>query len=274
MKNPFRADLHCHSICSDGTLSPVELIDLAIELKLSGLSITDHDTIKAYDTAAPYAKEKNFPLLTGIEYSCHHRGVSVHILGFGFNLKHPELIRFCELHKIRRIKRCRSIVEKLNQHQMLIELDEEKLESIGRPHIAMELIKKGYIQTLSEGFRKYLGEGCACYVPGEAFSVEETIDVIHRAGGVAIIAHPHLIKQKAIVTDLLKMPFDGIEAYYARFAPHQESLWIKIGQYRNWIITGGSDFHGSIKQQLPLGCSWVNQETFQVLYERCHSNNS
>ncbi len=255
-------------------MPPIELIDLAISLNLSGLSITDHDTIKAYDSAFSYAKTKNFPLLTGVEFSCIHRQVSVHILGYGIALGNPGLLKFCELHRARRIHRCRLIQEKLRTLQMPIELDEKNLESVGRPHIALELVKKGYIKTLAEGFKKYLGDGCPCYVPGEAFSVEETIDVIHRAGGAAVIAHPHLIKQKEIVTDLLKMPFDGIEAYYARFAPHQEKPWVKIGQYRNWILTGGSDFHGAIKEQLPLGCSWVNKETFQVLYDRCLINNS
>lgn len=270
----FRADLHCHSTCSDGTVPPKDLIDLAIETGLSGLSITDHDTLNAYSIALPYARERNFPLLPGIEFSCFHNNESVHILGYAFNLSDEQLNVFCRKHMGRRYQRSQLILEKLEQHGMPISIDTENLESIGRPHLAAEMIRKGYVSSMEEAFKKYLGEGCSCYVPGEAFSVEETIEVIKEAGGVAVIAHPHLINQSPIVIDLLKMPFDGIEAYYARFAPYKEKRWVKIGLQRNWILTGGSDFHGTVKPHIPLGCSWVNEETFQSLYSLCLTNNS
>lgn len=270
----FRADLHCHSTCSDGTASPEELIDLAIERNLSGLSITDHDTLNAYQTALPYAQKQNFPLIPGVEFSCIQRGESVHILGYAFNLQNPEILAFCQKHKSRRKQRSLLILEKLAEHGMPIELNTEVLESIGRPHIALEMIKREYVHSMEEAFKKHLGEGCPCYVPGDAFSVEETIAVIHNAGGLAVIAHPHLINNSAIVTDLLRMPFDGIEAYYARFAPHKEKPWVKIGKHRDWILTGGSDFHGSVKPHIPLGCSWVAETTFNTLYDRCTTNNS
>lgn len=270
----FRADLHCHSTCSDGTSSPLELIDLAIENGLSGLSITDHDTINAYSTALPYAKEKNFPLLPGVEFSCIHRDESVHILGYAFNLSDGPLAAFCNKHKERRQQRSLLILEKLAQNQMPISINTDNLESIGRPHLAMEMIKQGYVNSMEEAFKKHLGEGCPSYVPGDAFSVEESIEVIHAAGGVAVIAHPHLINQSQIVTDLLSMPFDGIEAYYAKFSPHQEKPWVKIGKHRDWTLTGGSDFHGTVKPHIPLGCSWVGEETFNQLFDRCLTNNS
>lgn len=270
----FRADLHCHSTCSDGTASPKELIDLAIDQGLSGLSITDHDTLNAYSTTLPYAKKLNFPLLTGVEFSCFHQNESVHILGYSFDLSNEQLNAFCRKHKERRFQRSLLILEKLKEHGMPIAIDTKNLESIGRPHLAMEMMRQGYVATMEEAFKKYLGEGCSCYVSGDAFSIEETIDVIQAAGGVAIIAHPHLINQPHLVTGLLKMPFDGIEAYYAKIPPHQERPWVKIGLYRNWIMTGGSDFHGTVKPHIPLGCSWVNEETFQLLYEKCLTNNS
>ena len=270
----FRADLHCHSTCSDGTVAPKELIDLAIENGLSGLSITDHDTLNAYTSALPYAKERDFPLLTGVEFSCFHQNESVHILGYAFSLSNEQLNAFCQKHKERRYQRSQLILEKLKEHGMPIEINTENLESIGRPHLAMEMIREGYVASMEEAFKKYLGEGCSCYVPGESFSVEETINVIQAAGGFAVIAHPHLIHLPRIVTDLLKMPFDGIEAYYARFPPHREKPWVKIGLHREWILTGGSDFHGTVKPHIPLGCSWVSEETFQTLYKTCLTNNS
>ncbi len=262
----FRADLHCHSTCSDGTCPPEELIDLAIANGLSGLSITDHDTVEAYATAIPYAKKKNFPLLSGIEFSCEHRGVSVHILGYAFSLRNEKLLAFCQKHKNRRETRYQQILQKLQEHEMPIDTATFGKGSIGRPHIAMAMVEKGYVDSVQDAFRKFLGENKPCYVPGQTFSVEESIEIIHQAKGFAMIAHPHLIQESYIITDLLLMPFDGLEAYYARFAPHQERRWVQIGQHREWIITGGSDFHGTIKTHNPLGCSWVDETTFNPLY--------
>lgn len=263
----FRADLHCHSTCSDGTATPEQLIDLAVKNELSGLSITDHDTVQAYQTALPYAKNRNIQLLSGIEFSCDHRGISVHILGYAFSLTNQPLLDFCLKHKNRRETRYQQILEKLNEHGMPIDSATFGKGSIGRPHIAMAMIEKGYVSSVQEAFRTYLANNKPCYVPGETFSVEETIEIIHQAGGFAVIAHPHLIQESYIVTDLLRMPFDGLEGYYARFAPHQERRWLQIANHRQWLITGGSDFHGDIKTHIPLGCSWVSETTFKPLYD-------
>lgn len=265
MKPPFRADLHCHSTCSDGSFSPFEIIDLAVSSDLQGLSITDHDTIEAYATALPYAEKKGLPLISGIELSCVHKETSVHILGYAFSLSSPAMTTFCERHWKRRRERCHAIIERLEKIGLPINRESLPKKGIGRPHIALEMIKKKYVSSIEEAFRNFLGEGKPCYIPGEAFSVEESIDVIHQAKGLAVIAHPHLIKNTKIIKDLLSMPFDGIEGYYSLFRSPQEKPWIKIGLHRGWLITGGSDFHGAIKPQILLGSSWVNQETFNIL---------
>lgn len=135
------------------------------------------------------------------------------------------------------------------------------------------MIKKGYVQSVQEAFHLYIGENKPCYAPGVSkYTVEKTIEKIHEAKGLAVIAHPHLIEDGKIVNALLSMPFDGIEGYYARFSPEQEERWIKVGKRKGWLITGGSDFHGEIKPNNPLGCSWVGEETFNVLYELFRKN--
>ena len=138
-------------------------------------------------------------------------------------------------------------------------------QTIGRPHIAQAMMKKGYVFSVEEAFKKYLAEGKPCYFKGHSFSVEETLQVIHDVHGLAIIAHPHLIERSSTVKRLLEMNFDGLEAYYAKFPPKQEQKWVKIAQFKKWLITGGSDFHGDIKPHIPLGCSWVNEEIFRFL---------
>lgn len=274
----FQADLHCHSTCSDGTLTPKEIVELAQINNLSGLSITDHDSIQAYHTAVPEANERNIKIISGVEFSAMHRGHSVHLLAYSFSLNSPIIQEFCDKHAHRRTERNRQILTLLAKNGMNISEAEIQVpditmkHTIGRPHIASAMLKKGYITSFQEAFNLYIGEGKPCYAPGGYFTVEETIDLIHNAKGFAIIAHPHLIDKNDLLQDLIKMPFDGIEGYYARFNNDQCQRWIKIGMKKNWIITGGSDFHGSIKPTLALGSSWTNQETFQMLYQRFIEN--
>lgn len=273
--NEFRADLHCHTSCSDGTVSPKEIIQLALDLKLQGLSITDHDTIAAYTEAAPLAKEKNISLLSGVELSAFHKQSSVHILAYCFALNNLNIENFCQRHQKRREERNQQIFSLLTSHGMPMtfkDLPPELLfpgskHSIGRPHIAIAMLKKGYVQTIQQAFHQYLGEGKSCYVPSSTFTVEETLEIIHSAKGLAIIAHPHLIENMGVLNDLLKMDFDGIEGYYARFPLSEQERWVKIGARKGWIITGGSDFHGSLKPNISLGQSWVNEQTFNTLYQ-------
>lgn len=276
MMNPY-ADLHCHSSCSDGSFTPIELIDHALSVGLKGLSITDHDTSAAYQEALPYAESKGFKLISGIEFSTLHKGESVHILGYGYKLNHRAILDLCAFHHNRRQARNSAILEKLTHAGMPVNEEELALESkeiTGRPHIANVMIQKGYVDSVNEAFKKYIGEGKPCYVEGKGISTEESISAIKEAGGFAVIAHPHLIKSAALLKDLLKQDFDGIEVFYARFPKSQEERYLRIAQEKGWLITGGSDFHGTVKPTIPLGCSWVDESLFAPLYARFKENNS
>lgn len=273
----FRADLHSHTTCSDGSESPEQVIKLAKEIGLSGLSITDHDSTAAYDTAYNFAGD--LKLLPGVEFSTMHKGVSIHLLAYAFILNHALINELCVKHHERREARNREILVKLAQHQMpisekeVLSGKEEGNHTIGRPHIAAVMVKKGYVPSISDAFKKWIGEGRPCYSPGVSISTADTIDIIHQAKGLAVIAHPHLIDETHILGDLYKMPFDGIECYYAKFTMDLQQRWVKVANRRNWIITGGSDFHGTIKPNIPLGCSWINEDLFTPLWQH-HKNNN
>lgn len=276
----FRADLHCHSTCSDGSLSPLQLLELAAKNGLNALSITDHDSIGAYtpDTLEK-AKQLGIVLLPGVEFSTGINQTSIHLLGYNFSLQSPEVAALCADHAHRRMERCRGMLERLAKLGMPIAEDKlleavaafsptQQNRIIGRPHIAQMMIQLGYVQSITEAFKKYLGEGRPCYVQGEHVPPEATIDVIHKAGGAAVIAHPHLIKNTEILKRLLEMNFDGIECYYSKFSSKEHERWVKIANHRNWLITGGSDFHGDIKPTINLGCSWIDEEHFNRLQNR------
>lgn len=269
----FKADLHCHSTCSDGQLSSFELLKLAHSLGLKGLAITDHDTIEAY-TPELFDEAKSLGILicTGVEFSCQFNDVNIHVLGYNFDITSKRLNDLCIRHQHRRKHRNAKILKKLAANGMPI--DEEELSSklktnvIGRPHIAYLMIEKGYVSSIREAFNLYIGDGKSCFDPGESFSIDETLEILHEAKGKGFIAHPHLIKRRKIVRELLKKPFDGLECYYALFRAHDNEKWLDIANRQNWLISGGSDFHGALKPYIPLGASWVDESTFAKIMQR------
>ena len=272
-----KADLHCHSMYSDGTCSPKELIDLAEKIDLSGLSITDHDTLEAFVEAYPYACEKGIILLPGVEISTQYQHESIHILGYSFNPESESLAAFCATHRMRREKRNGQIIEKLCRAGMPLSMEEVKqlsphADSYGRPHIALAMVQRGYVKTVAMAFSRYIASGRPCYVEGEKWTVEQAIEAIRAAGGKAVLAHPHLLSQKKIIEYLLSLSIDGIEGYYGSYFQKENERWCQEAKKRGWLITGGSDFHGSIRPDTPLGASFAPEETFQALCDQFFSH--
>ena len=268
MNLEFRADLHCHSICSDGSDTPLDLLSKAKQLRLSGISITDHDTIQAYSSEFfAYARALDISILPGVEFSSELHETTIHVLGYGFDLRSPSLLAFIEEMQRRRRERNKAILQKLEKYHISIAEEEifSASSSIGRPHIAALMLKKGYASSFQEAFDRYLKEGALCYVPGFKFTPLEAIQAIHEARGKAVLAHPHFIKNGSYIGSLLSLPFDGIECYYANLPKHQETPWVKIAKQKGWIATGGSDYHGTFKPHISLGCSWVGESTFHQL---------
>ncbi len=251
-------------------MTPEELLRHAKEIGLAGLSITDHDTIDAYKQAPTLAKQLGLRLGSGAEFSCVFQKMNVHLLAYDFDLDSSAIAGLCARHQERRRERNKAILDKLSRMGKTIH-EEELLSlgerSIGRPHIAYLMVKKGYASSIKEAFNTYIGDGKPCYDPGIGVSAEETIDIIHQGRGKAFIAHPHLLDHARKIRELLKLSFDGIECHYAKFPPDQEKRWIQTAKEKGWLISGGSDFHGSVKEHIPLGCSWVDEETFHKIFQ-------
>jgi len=271
----FRADLHIHSYFSDGTMSPEEILYLAKENNLAGLSITDHDTIEAYTKELfDLAKKMEIRLIRGVEISSELNDEAVHILAYNFDVDNLIFKEFLnEVQKKRRLRNI-GILKKLNEKK--IQISEEELNNfthknniaqtiVGRVHIAQLMVEKGYVNSFQKAFEFYLQDKGPCYVRGFKFLPNKIIDEIHKINGKAILAHPNLIKNKQVINNLLNLPFDGLEAYYGKLIFSQEQKWVEIAKKHNMLITGGSDFHGNIRPYITLGCSWVNEENFNNL---------
>jgi hypothetical protein len=274
MTTEFRADLHTHTFCSDGTDSPADLLHKAKKIGLQGLSITDHDTIDAYTPELfSLADDLGIKLMSGIELSSELGEASVHILGYAIDLQSASLRSFLTEMIKRRTERNRAILAKLAQRGLVITEEEligttQKLFSsrtVGRPHIAELMVRKGYVANIQHAFERYLQEGALCFVPGIKFTPRDAIEQIRLAGGKAVLAHPHFLKKGSFLRELLSLPLDGLECYYGLLHPHQETPWVEIAKEKGWIATGGSDYHGSIKPHITLGCSWVNESTYNRL---------
>ncbi|MBI5272901.1 MAG: PHP domain-containing protein [Chlamydiia bacterium] len=266
----FRADLHCHSTHSDGSDSPETLLEKATLVHLQGLSITDHDTMSVY-TPELFARAAHLQirLLPGIELSTELDQTAVHILGYGYDIRSASFQSFLQEMQRRRMERNRLILKKLAKRSMPIaEADLMRTNaqhSIGRPHIAALMIKKGYVGSMQEAFERYLKDGASCYAAGFKYTPLEAVEQIHLARGKAVLAHPHVYKKSTLIKKILDYPFDGIECYYALLPRELESPWLNIAKERGWIATGGSDYHGAMKAHIPLGASWVNEATFNAL---------
>ncbi|MCB9481138.1 MAG: PHP domain-containing protein [Desulfobacteraceae bacterium] len=261
-------DLHIHTTASDGVYSPEKILEMAADLGLEAISITDHDTLdgsrKAFESTG-----KNYPeVLTGVEIStCASKDFnifeSIHILGYRIDLYNKSLEKDLLLLQNSRKNRNPLIVEKLREHG--VDISMESLEAfsgnvqIGRAHIGRYLFEKGYVKNVEEAFSQYLGKGRPCYVDKYKIPVETAIEKIILAGGVPVIAHPGLIKnyQKkdfACFFEYLKdHGLKGIEVFYPSHSESFRSFCVNESKRLGLISTGGSDFHGYKNEGLVLG---------------------
>lgn len=240
--------MHVHTTASDGVLTPKEAIDLAIKRNIDGIAITDHDTVKGIEEGIIYAKGKeSFILIPGIELSTEYSNEEIHILGYKIDYKSEELLDKLNILKKSRVKRAEGIVERLKDLGYSISYEEVVQISgdgvVGRPHIAMALVNKKAVQDIPEAFRKLLNKGCPAYIPRFKLSPSEAIDLIKRINGIPVLAHPGLISKPSFIQDLIKLGIEGIEVYHPDHSHSQETVYLKIANAYNLMVTGGTDFH-------------------------------
>lgn len=254
-------DLHTHSTFSDGTTTPTNLIREAKEAGLSAIALTDHDTMAGVPEALGAGVRAGIEVIPGVELSANHEGIAVHILGYGLDRLNPDLLALLtELQAIRR-DRNRQILKKLAGLGIMIDREELSTSSsglIGRPHIARLLVKQQVVTSMDQAFRKYLKKDGLAYAAAARFPATETIKRIKQAGGVAVLAHPTTLdKSLGRLTEIIKYlqqhELDGIEAIYPGHSKKTSKGFCELAEKLGLLITGGSDFHGAIKQGICIG---------------------
>lgn len=256
-------DLHVHSCCSDGTLSPEELVDLAARTGLTAFALTDHDTTAGIDRALRAAEDIHMEVIPGIEFSTRWQRRDVHILGYFMDYHAPffqeRLREFNGARTDRNEKMCARVREYTGFPMYLEQLRSRWPDAvITRAHMATWLTEQGYVKTRNIAFDKYLGDHAPCFVPKAETAPADAIELIQKAGGVPVLAHPLLYalsrKQLQALTEELKdSGLKGIEAIYSMNKGSDEAFVRSLAKKYGLLITGGSDFHGANKPNISLG---------------------
>lgn len=271
--NDKRIDLHVHSNCSDGRLSPSELVAYTVEKGLAAMALTDHDTIAGIPEAMEAAKACDLELIPGLEFSTNYNGKDIHILGLNITWNDPGFIRELKEFQDSRDIRNRKMIVRLQEHGVEITYEKmaaENPDSVWtRANFARYLLDHGYVKTMPDAFNRYIGDQAPCFVPREQVTPDQAVDLIHRYGGLAVLAHPILYKlSDEALDELVRMlkehDLDGIEAIYSTYRWMDESNVKCLARKYELCITGGSDFHGSNKPDIDLG---VGRGNLKIPYE-------
>ncbi len=277
MDSRVTADLHTHTVNSDGTYTVEELVKKAAEKGLKILAITDHDTVDGLrdeEKIKEYEKKYGIEIIKGIEMSCNLNGKDVHILGYFLNLEDKNFLK--ELDRIAEIRNERNekIIKKLADLNLPVTMEELKEivqgNVISKAHFAEIMLKKGYVSCKSDAFKNYLGKTGAAFVEKRDYKPADAVDILVKNGAFVSLAHPKLITEnlqevERIITDLIKHGLRGLEVNYYSFSQKDKEIYRKLAEKYNLIITGGSDFHGGNRVEVSLGETGLSCEEYENL---------
>ncbi len=246
-------DLHMHSTCSDGSLSPSELVRRAVNCGVRSMALTDHDTIDGLAEAAEEARKLEVAFYSGVELSCSWQGMNIHVLCYGFEIESAEMMALCEAQKARRIERAGMIADRLekkfNLPDLLIQAKNQSEFGVpGRPHFASAMVELGYVESHAEAFRKYLGSGKPGDVKAVWPTLEELMESLAGRPWFASLAHPRKYKMtvsklKRFLDDFVALGGQAMEVSTSAQKQGEIGLLTDICRQYGLLASEGSDFH-------------------------------
>lgn len=247
----MKVDLHIHSIHSDGVFTPEEVVDSAIDLGMTTISITDHDNVGGYYAAKKYIEENNkaIQIIPGIEINTFHGKQEIHILGYFLDMEDKDFLKMIDKQQKARKNQAKEIAKRLKKNGINVSYEDIKKcaignGSIGRPHIAKSIVQKGGASSVAEAFSKYINDDSPVYVPRKGVSPFEAVETIYDAGGIPVIAHPcDTENAQELIEELMSYGLRGIEAYHRKHTPAMIEYFCSIAEKYDLVVTGGSDFH-------------------------------
>lgn len=276
-------DLHVHSTASDGTFTPAELVEEAASLGISAIAITDHDSVSGIEEALTAGAENGVEVVPGVELSTEYMDTEIHVVGLFIDWHNEVLLRQLHAFRDNRDNRNLKMIDRLRQEGFSITAEaiyERNPDAvIARPHIARYLVDTNQVKDMQTVFDKYIGDGCKCYVDRMKITPMRAVELIHEAGGTAILAHPCLYKMKrkeieVMVQEMIAAGLDGIEAVYSCNQGSDEKDYKEMAARYGLLVSGGSDFHGSNKPYIKLGTGKGNLTVPYELLEQIKMSRS
>ncbi len=260
-------DLHTHSGCSDGSLTPTELAEEAKRSGVSAIALTDHDSVRGIDEILKAGEEYGMEIIPGVELSTEYGPEEVHVVGLFIDHKNEALLAQLQAFRDNRDNRNLKMIDRLKDAGFDISSEQIYRRNpgavIARPHIARYLVDTGQVSDIQSVFDEYIARGKPCYVERYKITPVEAVKLIHEAGGLAVLAHPCLYnlnrdELKQLVSEMKEAGLDGIEALYARNKDTDEEDFMQIAEDFNLFLSGGSDFHGDSKPDISIGTGTGN----------------
>lgn len=268
----MRVDLHTHTTASDGLLSPEALIALAREAGVGVLAVADHDSTDAVDPAMAAGARVGMDVIPAVEINTDSDESELHVLGYYLDHHQPWFQQFLQQLRDGRVNRAVKMVEKLNA--MGISIDFARVQAlaegaVGRPHVARAMVEAGVVGSTEEAFEKYLGRNGPAYVERMKLSPQEAVQVILRAGGIPVLAHPGWGVKDEMIPLLTQSGLEGLEVYYPDHTPATVVHYLELAQRFGLLVTGGTDFHGGdLATKVGPGSQYVPADVVEKLKAR------
>ncbi|MFT4690523.1 MAG: PHP domain-containing protein [Verrucomicrobiia bacterium] len=251
------ADLHMHTNFSDGTFTPEELAQRGYDRGLRVLALTDHDTVDGCERMGTACEKLGIEYITATELTAEYDGYEIHLLGYYLDTHNQHFLTKLDAFQKVRQSRIVEMAEALQKVGVPLEADSvfelARCKSPGRPHVARAMVNAGLVQSIDVAFSKYLKKGKAAWVPKFTISAVEAIELIHGAGGIAVMAHPGLNRTDEVLPPLIEAGMDGIECFHSRHSTNDCERYESMAEKHGVLITGGSDCHGMNKGQPLIG---------------------
>ncbi|MBU1726329.1 MAG: PHP domain-containing protein [Candidatus Omnitrophica bacterium] len=263
------ADLHLHTVFSDGTYTPSGLIKAASEAGLSAISVVDHDTVAGLEPCIEIGMPRGIEVLPGIELTSEYEGLEIHILGYLIDYRNNNLIKQLAILKETRIKRIYEIAAKLKELGVILKpqtvFDLAKEGTVGRLHVARAMLQEKLVGSIYEAFQKYIGDRSPAYVLGFRLSPLEAVKLIKNAGGIPVLAHPYSLRNDDLIPKFAEFGIMGLEIFYPEHSQGMINLYLDIAKKYELLVTGGSDCHGDAKPDVKIGSIKLPYELVESL---------
>jgi predicted metal-dependent phosphoesterase TrpH len=237
------------------------------------VALTDHDTVAGVEEAQVAAGSLGLEVVTGCEISVEFEGQDLHLLSYFIDLKARGLADYLRLMESRRLQRIERVIDRLDALGVPVSMEQvlaqaRAAKSVGRPHIARALMDRGWVTSYEEAFARYLRDGGPAYVAKETATLDEVVDVVGRASGCVVLAHPGTYDLTRVIPELKRVGIAGIEVHHPAHSEEQTEAFSALAEAEGWVATGGSDFHGSVQNLNPVGSPRVSRDIVEELRRR------